>query len=376
MGVHTLSAMDDRRTVENLRQADLAFAGSVLGLILLWSLFYSAFPTVAILLFLGSILTYALLPVVDWLHERRVPRTVSVLLVALVGAGLIVLLVLLLAPVVAEQVAAFPEMLSDTWRDLKRLWNDLRDRLPPGWTERIDRLAASMQERAEEEVPSGTRLTDWATRAAGGIGAVASGMVFVPILVFLMLRSYHRFADGAASLVPPRWRERFFERTAQADAVLAGFVRGQLLVALVIGGLYAIAFSIIGIPLALVVGLVAGLGELVPFLGGAVALLLASLLALAGGEPLDVLWVAIAFVAVQAIEGGVISPWIMGRKAHIGPAVVIVALAVGGELFGLVGLLAAVPFAALLKVAARAAIDAYRSSPFFARTAPRRQQEA
>ena len=349
------------------RHADLAFAATVLGVIVVWALIYLSFPMVAMLLFLGGLLGYALLPVIDWLHDRKVPRWAGAILVGLVGAGLLVLVVFLVAPMVAAQVAELPEMARSTWEELRELWGRLRTRLPETVVAQADRLAAGLQARAGSAAPDASTLTTWASSAAAGVGTFASVLVFLPIFTFLMLRGYHHFVRAGEELVPPRWRPRFVERAGQADEVLSGFVRGQLLVALIIGVLYALAFSIIGVPLALVVGLLAGLGELVPYLGGAVALILASLLALAGGQPIDVLWVLIAFTAVQALEGALISPWIMGRKAQLGPGLVILAIVVGGELFGFIGLLAAVPAAGLLKVALRAAVDAYRSSPFFLR---------
>ena len=356
--------------VRDRRHADLAFAATICLMILAWAVLYSWFSPVATILFFAGLLGYALMPAVDWLHEWNVPRWLGVLLVGLVGAGLIVLLAVLVAPAVADQVNALPEMVSETWVELQRLWERFRVNLPAAFVRWVDQTTASLEQRAGDFLPEASTVGSWATGAAARIGAFASGLIFVPIFVFLMLKGYHGFVDAARSLVPPRWRERFAERGEQADRALSGFVRGQLLVALVIGVLYATAFTIIGVPLGLVVGLIAGLGELVPYLRGPIALILASLLALAGGEPLDVLWVVAIFTAVQALEGGLISPWIMGRKAQLGPGIVIVSIVVGGELFGFVGLLAAVPFAALLKVAVLAAVDAYRASPFFQRRRP------
>lgn len=359
---------DQRRDLSrDDRLADFAFAASAVGALLLWCLLYLEFPGLAAMLFLAAILAYALLPIVDRLHGAKIPRTLGVLLVALVGAGLVTLLVLLLAPMVAEQLAKLPDAVRHSWAQAQALWDRMQERLPPVIAENLERIRSWAREQIQGAAPEGTTLTSWATAAAGGVTAVASAVIFVPIFVFLMLRSYHPFVASLRGMVPPRWRDRFDLRGAQADGVLSGFVRGQLLVALIIGCLYALGFTLVGVPLGLVVGLLAGLGELIPYVGGAVALLLASLLALAGGQPSDVLWVVAIFVAVQLLEGGLISPWIVGRRARLGPGVVIVALAVGGELFGFIGLLAAVPAAALLKVAGRAAVDAYRATPFFLR---------
>ena len=212
-------------------------------------------------------------------------------------------------------------------------------------------------------------MSSWASSAASGVTAVASGLLFVPLFVFVMLRRYHAFVEWLSHLVPPRWRPRFFARAHQADEMLSGFVRGQLLVALLLAVIYGTAFSLVGIPLGLVIGILAGLGELVPFLGSIVALVFGSLMAIAGGQPTDALWVAGIYLVVQAIQGAVLSPWIIGGGAHLRPVALVVALAVGGELFGFLGLLLAVPVAGLLKVAAQAAAAAYRDSDFFRRSA-------
>ena len=133
--------------------------------------------------------------------------------------------------------------------------------------------------------PAAGALTRYATTAATGVTAVAGALVLIPVFVFLMLRGYHRFVGGFTALIPPRWRPRFEQRTGEVDQVLSGFIRGQLTVAFILVILYSTAFSIIGIPLAILVGILAGFGELIPYIGNAIALTLGSLLALAGGQP-------------------------------------------------------------------------------------------
>lgn len=345
------------------RSADFSFAAFALGALVLVALLYLAFPHVMALVLIALLLSYALLPLVD-AFDPRVPRWASVLIIGLGGAGLVALAVTLLTPVVVRELEGIGAALEQLEAELGQIYREVKGRLPGWFVAWVDRLGGSVTGQL-----SSATLVDWAKGAGTGLAAVASGIVFVPIFVFMMLRGYHRVIRSIGELVPIHWRPRFQQRAAQLDQVLSGFVRGQLLVALVVACLYVGAFTLIGIPLAVLLGIIAGLGELVPYLGGAIALVLGSLMALAGGSPLDVLWVVVAFAAIQALEGGVLSPWIVGRRARLGPVTVIVALAVGGQLFSLLGLLLAVPVAAVLKVAAGAAIEGYRHTRFFRREA-------
>lgn len=349
-------------------KADLAFAATVVLILVSTAVLYLLFPPIVVVLLLSGLLSYALLPVVDWLETKGLSRTIAVLLVALVGVGMLTLTSVLLAPTVAEEMQRIPEALRQMVGEAQRLWARFSEWLPAPFVALLDRLTESFKSFFERsQTPGAERISRYAGTAASAVTALASGLVLVPVFVFLMLRGYHPFIDGLRRFVPPRWRPQFYARTAEADGVLSGFIRGQLLVALILAVLYSVAFSIIGIPLAIVVGILAGFGELIPFVGNAIALVMGSLLALAGGQPLDVLWVVGSYAVIQTIQGSFISPYVMGKKVHLSPITVIVSLAIGAQLLGIIGMLAAVPSTALLKVAARAATCAYRQSPFFRR---------
>lgn len=350
------------------RQADFAFAATVVLVVLVTALLYVAFSHILAVLLISALLSYALLPVVNRL-AKEMPRWIAVALVTLAALGLLVLVFVLALPAAGRELQDIGEVVSQVQQVVQRIWSGLLSWLPGPVATWLDRLANSLFQGATSGAPSPGTLAEWARTAGTGVASVATGILFVPIFVVVMLRKFPRLGSAAVTAVPPRWRDRFTERLQQLDQVLAGFIRGQLLVALIIAFLYVTAFVIIGIPLAILVGLLAGLGELVPYLGGAIALVLGVLMALAGGQPLDALWVAIVFAAVQGLEGSVISPMVVGRQAKLGAGTVIVALAIGGQLFGIMGLLLAVPVAAMLKVAAAAAVDGYRQTDFYRRRA-------
>ncbi|HSA54744.1 MAG TPA: AI-2E family transporter [Gemmatimonadaceae bacterium] len=355
--------------VRETRQADFAFAGLLTGAIIVTGALYGIFTHIMAVLLISALLSYALLPAVDLLN-RWMPRWLAVTAVALGGAGLLVLIGMLAFPTAARELEGLGGVVRQTQEALLRGWNALLEWLPTPIANWLSRFGTSLARGATASAPSVGTLGEWARTTGGSVAAFATGILFVPVFVIVMLRGLPRVGERAIRAVPPRWRPRWRERGAQLNRVLAGFIRGQLLVALVLGVAYAVAFSIIGIPLAIVVGLVAGFGELVPYLGGAIALLLGSLMAIAGGQPLDVLWVVVTFAALQGLEGTVLSPLIVGSRAKLGAATVIVALAIGGQLFGVVGLLLAVPVAAMLKVAGIAAVDGYRATDFYRHGAP------
>lgn len=349
------------------RHADFAFATAVVAGVVLVALLYLAFSQIVTVLLVSALLSYALLPAVDRL-EKRMPRWTAVATVGVVGAGLVVLIGFLTIPAAFTELANLSQVTERLRIAVTGAWQGLLSWLPAPLASAANRVGVSLTRSLTGNAPSLETLGTWMARTGAGVAAIASGMLFVPIFVVVMLRGHHRLLHSASTnVIPPRWRPRFRERGRELDDVLAGFVRGQLLVSLILAVSYAIVFSIIGIPLAVVVGLLAGFGELVPYLGGAVAVILGSLMALAGGDTRDILWIVISFVAIQAVQGALISPYVVGRRAKLGLGTVIVALAIGGELFGLVGLLFSVPVAAMLKVAGRAVVDGYRHTDFYMR---------
>lgn len=349
----------------NERAADLVFTASVVGVLVLSAALLAVLPGLGSILLLSALVAYALLPLVDRLALGPRTRPLAILLVGVVGVGLGVLGVWALTPLVVAELTELPEALRETARMLLDDLERLRATLPRALGRSVERGVEAVQEWALEGGRTAGVASEVASRVATSLTSFTSALLFIPFFVFVMLRSQPVVARGLRHLIPPRWCERFTWRMEQADKALAGFVRGQLLVALIMGVLYGLAFWLIGLPLAVPLGVVAGLGELVPFLGGAVVLVLGLLLALVEGSALTALWVVLAFLLLQTLESALISPWIVGKGAHLGPGPVVFSVVLGGELFGLVGLLLAVPVAALVKVALGAALEAWRGSDFF-----------
>jgi len=356
---------------QQLSHADLAFSCTILLGIAATLAVYVYFPAITAVLLISAVIAYALVPLADRLEREGLNRTLGVLLTALGGAGLLVLLGFMLAPAVSEQLQSLPDALMRMGDRLNAFWMKLHAWLPAIVGNVVDGAISSLRRSLDgANLTGGGRLARYASTAATGVTAVAGGLVLVPVFVLLMLRGYHHFLGGAMGLVPFRWRARFQQRTHEVDLALSGFIRGQLTVSAILVVMYAIAFSIIGVPLAILLAIVAGFGELIPYVGNAVALTFGSLLAYASGSFVDVLWVLGAYAVIQSLQSAVISPYIMGRRVSLSPVTIIVALAIFGQALGVMGMLLAVPMAALFKIAARSGLSAWRLSAFYRRGLP------
>jgi predicted PurR-regulated permease PerM len=197
------------------------------------------------------------------------------------------------------------------------------------------------------------------------------GLLVIPILAYYLLVEFDRLVHRVGQWVPHRQRAYVIEKARNTDRLISGFLRGQLLVAGILGVLYAVGFGAIGIDLAIGVGLLAGVMALVPYLGNVVAVSVASLLCvLEFGFDWHLLAVLGWYAAVQNLEGFVLTPRIVGGSVGLHPAAVIVALLIGADLFGFLGLLIAVPVAAVVKVFVDELLEAYRSSALLQGNAP------
>lgn len=192
------------------------------------------------------------------------------------------------------------------------------------------------------------------------------GYLVIPLYLYYFLKDLGQIRTRLADLVPPRHRETVLERVREIREILAGFVRGQLTVCAILAVLYSAGLWVIGIDLAIVIGTLSGVLFIIPYLGTVTGIVLSMIMAgLKFHDLIHPLACLGWFVAVQALEGAVITPKIVGDRVGLHPLAAILALLVGGQLFGIAGMLLAVPVAAVLKAFLSSYYDWYRSSEFF-----------
>jgi predicted PurR-regulated permease PerM len=194
------------------------------------------------------------------------------------------------------------------------------------------------------------------------IGYVA----LTPVLTFYLLRDWDRVTHGAAALVPEERRARIVGFAVECDRMISRYLRGQLTVAIAMGVITGLGLWIAGFPYAGTLGLIVGVFSVVPYLGLVLSLIPAIFIALVSGSVLSsLLKVAVVYGASQLLEASVISPRIVGESVGLHPVLVLLALALGGFFFGFVGLLLAVPAAAIGKLLVERALRRYLSSNFY-----------
>lgn len=328
---------------------------------------------------LALVLAYVLHPLVDRL-EHRMPRTAATLVLAVPLVGGVVAAMLVAIPAfsaqAAELIAAAPEFIRTATLRLEAWQLQLSTRDLP-W---VDEAALLERMRAvEPEAVMAWLQQRQSAIAAGvwsgvlgvgrGVGAVLSllGYVFLtPILAFYLLRDWRSLEARLGELVPPQYRGRVLGFAAEYDRLLARYLRGQLLAAGLVGVLTWLGFLIAGFPYALLLGVITGVFNVIPYMGLVAALIPALLIALFSPAPMvALLKIAIVFAAVQALDGTVIGPRIVGEAVGLHPVWVLLALAVSGYFFGFVGLLIAVPLAVLVKLLLRSGFARYRASRLF-----------
>lgn len=330
---------------------------------LLWVLDAALTPLAA-----AFVIAYLLDPLIDRFERRGVARSVAIfVLLALFGLALFAV-VLVVVPKLQREIVALAERM-------------------PGYLERFAtvvipqieaRLGAQLPHTVEDaiarvragEIPLPfDAIRDLVARTLGAVfGTVSSlvGLLVIPILAYYLLVEFDDLVARLARWIPPRQRGYVMEKAQTVDRLVSGFLRGQLLVAAALGVLYAVGFSVIGVDLAIGVGLLAGALALVPYLGNLVAVGTASLLVLLEFG-LDWRFGAVIgwYAVVQMIEGFVLTPRVVGQSVGLHPALVILALLIGGDLFGFLGLLVAVPAAAVVKVFAEELFELYHGSALF-----------
>ncbi|HKK08453.1 MAG TPA: AI-2E family transporter [Gemmatimonadota bacterium] len=321
---------------------------------------------------------YVLDPVVDWMQARGLGRSPAVWFLSLPLLGVLALLVFVVAPAVTNQVsqliANVPTYLHtvESWADQLRAWvvglgiRGLDESTVPRLRD-VDAqaLVQYLQQRQSRLAEGGLQAVLGLGKGIGAVLTVAGYLVLLPILAYYLLRDWDGLRARLAELVPPAVRPAVLGFAAEYDRLLGRYLRGQLLLATCVGIIIGVGFWIVGFPYALLLGLLAGVLNFVPYLGLLASLAAAVLIALFSGHFLGGLFrVAIVFGAEQVLES-ILGPRIVGQSVGLHPVWVILALALFSFFFGFVGLLLAVPAAVFLKLVLSAALRRYRASRWF-----------
>ena len=318
----------------------------------------------------AAVLAYALTPLVnklDRMGKGRLPRVVAVIVVELLFIIATLCLVLLIVPIVVKEIPLLREqvpLLAD------RITNGLKPWLAQfGIKVALDvgslkELALKYLNANYEEMFSSLLSS---LRLGGSVAlAILGNAVLIPVALFYLLMDWDRFVARLLELVPPLMRSAVDSFTDESDSVLGQYLRGQMLVMLVMAGFYAIGLSLFGLDLALPIGIFTGLAMFIPYLGFGIGLILALLAGLLQFASIKALvMVAVVYGIGQVVESFYLTPRLVGERIGLHPLAVIFALLAFGQVFGFVGVLIALPASAVLLVAIRRIKLRYMASKLY-----------
>lgn len=314
------------------------------------------------------VIAYLLDPVIDAFERRRVPRGAAVLLLLAALGALTAATALFLIPTMQRELAAasarLPEYLGGAiGRLLPLLERELGLSLPSSVA---DALAAIRAGELPIPIDAARSLLERSLRAiTGTVGALVT-LFIIPVLAYYLVVEFDRIRLTVLGLVPRRYQTSVAEHARRVDALASGFIRGQLSICATLGVLYATGFTVIGIDLALVIGFASGVAAIIPYVGGAVALgSAAGMCLLQFGVDVHLALVVGWYALVQGFEGMLLTPRILGDRLGMHPVVVIVALMIGADLLGFLGLMIAVPLAAVVQVFVQDWVVLYRTSSIY-----------
>jgi predicted PurR-regulated permease PerM len=201
-------------------------------------------------------------------------------------------------------------------------------------------------------------------------------LLLVPFFVFYILLDFPRWRDSLEGLIPPRYRDPFSRLFDESGRILESYVRGQLLIALIMAVLYAVGFWFLGVPAWAAVAVIAGFLNVIPYIGSAIGIVLASVLTFAtGGGVWDIAGVIGVFAAVQTVEGYILTPKILGGRLNLHPMAVFIGLLAGGKLFGILGIILTIPAIAITKVFLKFGRELYLASSLYRGDVPHPSSE-
>ncbi|PIE24259.1 MAG: AI-2E family transporter [Neptuniibacter caesariensis] len=317
----------------------------------------------------GALLAYLSDPVADRLEAAGLSRVASVVIVFIALTAVVVLIFLLFIPKLGMQIQLLLERIPQAL--------SLFETQVLPWMMATFNLEASAFEFSNlKDILIGdlqktgdiiARLLGGVTRSGIAIAAWIANLVLIPVVTFYLLRDWDIMMDKVKRLLPRNIEPKVSLWACECDEVLGAFMKGQLLVMFALGVVYAIGLWIVGLDLALLVGMIAGLASIVPYMGFIIGIMVAGVAAfMQFQDPIVLGYVGAVFMVGQLLEGMLLTPLLVGDRIGLHPVAVIFAIMAGGQLFGFVGVLLALPVAAVIMVLLRHLHEGYKSSALYA----------
>lgn len=295
---------------------------------------------------IGLFITYILDPVVVFLINKGLKRSVAVALIYFILIGSIIIALLYIIPVILIELNKLIDTIPFYTRETQVFIKDIRTKyktsLPVSVQEVIDRNIAQIEKILL------SILQNMANIIMGWFTSLFS-IILGPVVGFYLLKDLDKIKMNIVFYLPPYHKKNIICFLEKIDTTLGRYIRSQLIVSLIIGVLTTLALYILKIDFALLIGLLAGVTNIIPYFGPFIGALPAVLIALLR-YPNKIVWLIVAIIIIHELESGIISPHVVGENVGLHPLTVIFSLLAGGAFFGLWGMILAVPLAALIKI--------------------------
>ncbi len=319
----------------------------------------SKIAPIILLVFYSIIISYLLNPLVNLIENRGIKRIYAILIIYLFSLTLIILSIISIVPRLSNEFENLGRLLPDYFNKIYDYFNNIVVK----YSKHLDRLPPEFQVIKgiflEKLIDIQSSLLDFLkdiTNSVIGMFSKVISFIIVPILTFYFLKDKDYFKKKITLLIPKKQRNDVLQIGREVDRVLGRFIRGQLLVCTFVGVSTTIVLLIIGVDFAIIIGLIAGIADIIPYFGPLIGIFPAIIFALLK-SPIKALWVIISFIIIQQLEGNVVAPKIVGESVGVHPVVIMLALLIGGSYFGVVGMIFAVPVTIVFKIVSGFFVD-------------------
>ena len=316
----------------------------------------------------SMVLAYLGDPLADWLESRGLSRTLSVVCVFILIFSLIIGMLLIIIPTLVQQIKTVIELLPEleVWIEGNLLPYLQKYISVDGSMVDLAQLSKKLSEQWQKAGGWLASLGVSVSRSSMALMGFAANLFLVPVVAFYLLRDWDKMMANLGMLLPRNVEPVAVSLLKECDEVLGAFFKGQLMVMVALGVVYSLGLGLIGLEFAILIGMLAGLASIIPYMGFALGFAAALIVALFQFDGLSGMAMVVAvFVFGQAMEGWVLTPMLVGDKIGLHPVAVIFALMAGGQLFGFIGLLIALPMAAIIMVLLRHLHRNYKASDLY-----------
>lgn len=309
--------------------------------------------------FITVLLVYIVKPLSNRLTAKKIPVGISILIVYLFMLSVLAAASIYLIPELAANIRELMETLPQLISSYESIFNDLLSIInSSNWSEQVKiaifEQIANVVGQAQEFL---VRLLEDGLKLVVDMARIIVDLTIALVLTYYTIKDGDKFKEYALRLLPKRWRNGLTGACKEISRVLAGFIQGQLMIAFIVGILETIGLMIVGMRYPLVLGMIGGLANIIPYFGPYIGAIPAVAIALTI-SPIKAVWTVVVFLAVQQIDNNFISPKMIEGRLGLHPVATIFAVLAGGEFFGIMGMLLAVPVMAILRVIFNKAVEA------------------